>query len=1521
MLFQLLRAIPCIPPFPPFPYTARMFDPVDPKQSFPALERAILQYWREEAIFARSIGNREGRERFSFYDGPPFATGLPHYGHLLAGTIKDVIPRYQTMRGRMVERRFGWDCHGLPVENLVEKENDLKGKQDIEAMGVDRFNDLCRTSVQRYTKEWRATVERMGRWVDMDWDYRTMDPDYMESIWWVFAKLHEKNLIYEGHKPMHICPRCVTPLSNFEVTQGYKEVTDVTATAMFELEEERNEKRKGGEEKTYFLAWTTTPWTLPGNLFLAINKDVDYVKFRYNDRLFIVAAEIWEKRNDPHNVLHSMMFANVDGTFHEIASRVSDPFKGSELVGKKYRPLFPYFESDYSNAFRVVSGDFVTTEDGTGIVHIAPGFGEDDFQVWQNEKRKTKNELPLLQHVSMDGHFIDAVTDFAGQGVKPIDDPSKTDRKIVEWLEQKGKLFASGKEKHSYPHCWRCDSPLLNYATSSWFVAVERIRERMLEANAKTAWVPAHIRDKRFGNWLENARDWAVSRNRYWGTPLPIWRCAETGEIDVIGSRDDLMARQQIRFTKVTAVRHGEAESNVGAYYQGEIPGVALTERGKEQAKEAGAFLATQRIDVIYCSPLQRTQQTAQAIAQATGAQIITDDRLREVGMGPFEGKSFDDHDLALVKLRRQKKLKDTAPESIFHLPGMESWEEVRARMADFLAEMLPRHRGQHVVIVSHATPLVTLRHFFTREDPYKLSHRPFPDYATPTGYFWDHALQAQMDLHKNVMDGITWPGPQTDRSVEAVFVRHGETDLNIKKLVQGGDSDPSLNDAGIAQAKALAATLKKQKFDAVISSDLKRAKETADILCKALSLPYGGAYSDLNERNVGVWSERPAADVLAEYPTVLQGTGVVFHHHTPKNGESLSHFLDRLSRAYEMILHEYAGKRILIVTHGGSIRGMRAMADNLSFQDAAATFVPNGESIALSLHPLMKRIPDVLDCWFESGSMPYAEKHFPFEQGHTTLAPLVADRPDAGRGAAGASSSDAHLPHRTEALPPGFPADFIAEGIDQTRGWFYTLTVLSTALFDAPAFRNCIVNGIVLAEDGRKMSKRLQNYPEPTELVERHGADALRFALMRSPAVRGEDLRFSEKIVEETVRSVLLPLWNSYVFFVTYANLAGFEPLARPQTSNHPLDRWIRSEVQDLVNRMTEQLDRYDLSATCNELFDTIDALTNWYIRLSRRRFAGKGVAGESNPEAEASFFDADRDAALTTLYDVLVTLSQVLAPVCPFVTEAIYLNLVPDAHGSIHLTDWPEARPLTEEEQALLRKNRVLRSVVSLGLQIRSEHALKVRQPLQRATIALPAPVRAVCALTDADRALLRQELNVKEIDLADDPGSLGTKVALVDARKAGPRLGTQVQDVIRAGKEGDFEEAADGTVRILDAILGPEEVAIVYRGTEGQNVAADGGIVVSLDTTVTDALRREGHARDLIRAIQRLRKEAGLTVSDPIRLQIEGADALLAAHGDAIAQETHAVLEENDGEAHAIALEDLTATVRFTPLPHGR
>jgi len=1435
------------------------FDPVDPRQNFPALEEGIQKYWQMENVFQRSITMRQGGEVFGFYDGPPFATGLPHYGHLLGGTIKDVIPRFQTMRGKRVDRRFGWDCHGLPVEYEIEKEHGIKGRAEIDAMGVAAFNELCRDIVQRYVKEWRVTVERMGRFVDMDQDYRTMDPDYIESIWWVFSELAAKGLLKEGHKPMHVCPRCVTPLSNFEVTQGYRDVDDIAATVAFKLK----------DDDAYVLAWTTTPWTLPGNLFLAVHPDTMYTKVVQSGKTYILGEPLLER-----------IFK--DSEYEKIGAS----FAGKTLVGKTYEPLFPYFVDQYPSAYRIVAGDFVTVTDGTGIVHIAPGFGEDDAAVGKREG------VAILQHVGMDGHFVPAVTDFAGMEVKPKDEPTKTDKLVAVLLKERGNLFKTESYRHSYPHCWRCESPLLNYATSSWFVAVEQIKDTMIAANAKTAWVPEHLRDGRFGKWLEGARDWAISRNRYWGTPLPVWRTADKGETIVINGRDDLMAHKPIRFTKITAVRHGESLSNVNKIFNGVAPGVELTKRGEEQAAEAGSFLAERTVDVIYASPMQRAQQTAAAIAKATGATIITDERLMESGFGHHEGAAHDENDLHAHKARRMAKIETRDAEGFHYLEGMETGAEMTSRIHAFIQDILPKHRSQHIVVVSHGSPLMRLRGFFTREDPYKLSVLPMPGFAEPVSYFWDHDTESQTDLHKHFVDEIRWPASEgSAQDVHLTVARHGETDWNVQHLLQGGDADTPLNEKGRAQARELADILKGRSFDVIVCSPLSRAKETAEIVAAGLGMPAPVPMQGLKERMFGSWSGQPRDDVRHAHPPVDLEDCLGMHPGSPEGGESLSAFLRRTENTVDELRQTFPGKNVLVVCHRGTASGLNAVLENLNHRDASHFHIQNCATVEMTIRQPVRRIPEVLDCWFESGSMPYAQERFPYKFN---------------------SDSALHEGKKLLTVPKGFPADFIAEGIDQTRGWFYTLTVLGAALYGMSPFKHVVVNGTVLAEDGRKMSKRLKNYPEPGVIINKHGADALRFALMSSQAVRAEDMRFSEKTVEDALRAVILPLWNSYSFFVTYASACGYEPSGGLSKSTHPLDAWILAEMQDMTNRVTTALEGYDLSGACTIMQDGLDGLTNWYIRLSRRRFAGKGP-GEA-PEATTDQFSQDQRAALDTLSDVLLTFVRLLAPFCPFVTDAIYLNLTKQEHGSVHLTDWPEEKELGTKEKALLEKTRVLRSVVSLGMTVRSENKVKVRLPLRSATIAVPSAILDESDFSDDDRALLMQELNVKEIVFTKDPGSLGERTVSVNARMAGPRMGKKVQEVIAAGKRGEFTELPDGSIEIMGETLTAEEAPLHYKGAEGRAVAAEGGVIVSLDVVIDEALTLEGDARELMRHVQQRRKDAGLSVQDRITLRVDGGEKLMAAHGKAIADQTNAVLGDADGEASSLELESGTLTVYF-------
>ena len=918
---------------------------------FPKMEEEVLEFWEKNKIFEKSVDREAENGEYVFYDGPPFATGLPHYGHLVASIMKDAVPRYWTMKGYRVERRWGWDCHGLPIENLAEKELGLEDKTDIEKYGVAKFNEYCSSIVLRYAEEWKKTIRRIGRWVDMENDYKTMDSNYTESIWWVIKSLWEKDLLYRGHKSMHMCPRCGTTLSNFEVTLGYKDIKDLSATAKFELVDEPG---------TYILAWTTTPWTLIGNVALAVGSNIDYALVEVADKNMSGSNPSEAGKTKLNPAMQKVIIAKnrIEEIFTKQGDeyKILEEFKGSALFGKSYQPLFDYFSKDENlenkeNGWKVFTGDFVSTEDGTGVVHIAPAFGEDDLNLGK------EYNLPWAQHVDGAGRFTKEVKDWSGEEVKPKDDVKATDKKIIEWLKENNKLFASDEYAHSYPHCWRCDTPLLNYATDSWFVRVTKFRDKLVAANQAVSWVPEHIKNGRFGKWLEQARDWAISRNRYWGAPLPVWLCDKCDEMKVIGSRAEL--------------------------------------------KE-------------------------------------------------FSGVEAD-------------------------------------------------------------------------------------------------------DLHKQFVDEVTWD-------------------------------------------------------------------------CKC----------------------------------------------------------------------------------GGK----------------------------------MKRIPEVLDCWFESGSMPYAQEHYPFEN-----------------------------KEKFEAI---FPAQFIAEGLDQTRGWFYSMIVLATALFDKSSYKNVIVNGIVLAEDGQKMSKRLNNYPDPSDLFEQYSVDALRYYLLSSPVLIAENLNFSEQGVLETLRKVEMLLWNVYKFYAMYAG--DKEQISKPDSDNI-LDKWILSKLFKLIQEVEKQMDAYTIPKAVRPIGDFINDLSTWYIRRSRDRFKGSD--------------EKDKEAALKTTAFVLSELCKTMSPFMPFLAEQVWQKVnninFDEENRSVHLETWPE---LGDTDEEILNKMEEVGKLVELGLAKRDEHSIKVRQPL-----------------------------------------------AKMEAENVGIELGK------------DYLELIKDEVNVKEVI--------VSKGSDNTSV--------KLDTELTAELKAEGIKREVVRFINALRKQAGMTIND--------------------------------------------------------
>ncbi len=1023
----------------------------------PKLEHEILALWDQYGIEKQSLAGK-GQKSFVFYDGPPFATGLPHYGHLLAGTIKDIVPRYFAMQGFDVERRFGWDCHGLPIESMIEKELGLGGKADIEAYGVPNFNAACRASVQRYTREWENTVRRMGRWVDFVHEYKTMDPQFMETVWWVFGRLWEQGLIYEGFRIQPVSPALGTPLSNFEVAQGpqerdpvtkkdgHKRRQDPSVTLRFKLE----------DEDAYLWAWTTTPWTLPSNLALAVHPDVEYVKVRLDDGGEVAYLE-------PSRLLDYQARGRV-GKTTELAR-----LRGSELVGRAYEPLFPYFSDKKTKqdgsrwCFRVVGAEYVTTESGTGIVHQAPAFGEDDYQVGLREG------LPVVRPLSLTGIFDERVPDFAGQFAKDAD------RGIIQKLKSEGKLVDQDTIVHAYPHCYRTEQPLLYMALSTWFMKVEQIKEQLVKNNLPIRWVPEHVGSGRFGNWLDNARDWNLSRNRFWGTPIPVWRC-------------------------------------------------------------------------------------------------------------------------------------DNAPTELECIGSVEALEK-RAGL--------------------------------------------------PAG--------SVKDLHRESIDDITFPS---------------------------------------------------------------------------------------------------------------------------------------------------------LTTPGGT----------------------------------MRRIPEVFDCWFESGSMPYAQNHYPFDES------------------------------KREYVEQNLPADFIAEGLDQTRGWFYTLHVLATALFQRPAFKNVIVNGMILAADGKKMSKRLKNYPDPNDVMESYGADALRAYLIDSAVVRAEPMKFGKdasdttgECVKETVRLVVLPLWNAYVFLATYAVADGWcpQPADLEVRPSSDLDRYILSRVERFVEELTLEYERYELSNLIPAFTRLCDDLNNWYIRRGRRRYW--------RAKNESAAGDNDKQEAYATLLRVLTTLTRAMAPVMPFFTEYLHQRLMVDT-GLAVAGDSVHARPFPKADKSLIdlpleQRIETARAAIALGLVIREREKLGVRRPLARVTVASPDPaVRlAVEQLSEA----LRGELNVKEVIAIADDSALCSLSAKANFKRLGKRLGPKMKAVAAAVEKLDAAAIArlerGESVEVEGEALSADDITLAREALPGNASETQAGVTVVLDTNVTPELAAEGLARELVSRIQNLRRDADLAVSQRIQLFVDASGAV--------------------------------------------
>lgn len=1057
-----------------------------PEKSEVALrEEEIQAFWEERDIFNKSVTKDAPNGDYVFYDGPPFATGLPHYGHILAGTIKDAIPRFWTMNGYRVARKWGWDCHGLPLENLIEKKLGLATKRDIEDYGVKNFNEAAREAVLEYRDDWKRIIPRLGRFADMENDYRTMDATYTESVWWVFSELNKKGLVYEGFKSMHLCPRCGTTLSNFEVNQGYKDIKDIAVTVKLPLVDEEN---------TSLLVWTTTPWTLPGNFAAAVHNDVVYVKVKLRTSDVLSREEFV--------ILAKERLAQLGTEGYEIV----DEFKGSKLVGRSYLPPFDFWQkrevAGKENAWKIYHADYVEIgAEGTGAVHLAPAYGEEDMNLAK------EHNIPIAHHVDESGRFMDFVEGFECRLVKPKDDDDAgithldADIEVVRALNAKGVLFKKENVTHSYPHCWRCDTPLLNYATTSWFVRVTDIKDKLVEENNKVRWVPEHVGSNRFGKWLEGARDWAVSRQRYWGAPLPIWRNPETKDYKVLGSLAELTALAKKSGNKYFVMRHGEAESNTTGFSSTKLEAKnPLTQKGVKEVESAAKALAGEKITMIIASPFERAKQSVEILAKELGVpanKVVYDERLGEIQLGVMDGVNMEGYHAFLSE----------GPDWWSRKPEEgESWSEVKNRVGEFIYEIDSKYQNERVLIVAHNSPLRML---------------------------------------SMVADG--------------------------KKLDSNFDHD----DAG-------------KRFN---------TGETRSL--SFIPVPHNDNYE--------------------------------LDYHRP-------------------------------------------------YIDDYEVFAEDGTKL--------ERVKDVFDCWFESGSMPYGQYHYPFENKDRFEKEL-------------------------------FPANFIAEGLDQTRGWFYSLMVLGVALFDRSPYQNVIVNGLIMAEDGRKLSKKLQNYSEPTNLADRVGADSMRFYLLSSPVVRAEDINFSDREVEDLQRKNIGRLHNVLAMYEMFS-----DGTSASDDSDNVLDRWIIARLRQLIAESTEGFKNYELDKATRPITDFIDDLSVWYLRRSRERLKGED--------------EADKKLALATLRFVLRQLSLVMAPSMPFYADYLWRKVKEeDDAESVHLASWPEVK---DTDPVVLGEMSLVREFVTAALEARTKAGTKVRQPLAKITLNIEMEPEYANIIAD--------EVNIKEV-----------------------------------------------------------------------------------------------------------------------------------------------------------------------------
>ena len=1065
--------------------------------NFPKLEEKILRFWKKNRIFEKSIEKR--RKDFVFYEGPPTANAKPGLHHVLSRVFKDIVCRYKTMAGFRVLRKAGWDTHGLPVELEIEKKIGTKTKKDIEKFGIEKFNFLCKKSVWEYKKDWEKLTERIGFWLDLKNPYITYEPEYIESVWFLLKKIYEKGLLYEELKVSPYCPRCQTILSSHEVAQGYKRIKEPAIYVKFRV---LNPEYKNCS----LLVWTTTPWTLPGNVAIAVNPNFDYLFLEKEGEILILAKERTKALG--------------------IEGKVLKEVKGKDLIGLRYQPVFDFYQPDFEKEriWEVLGAEFVSLEEGTGLVHIAPAFGEEDMELikTQNSKFKTQNQkkFPVILNVDEEGRFKLEVKKFAGLFVKDADSL------IIQDLKERGLLFKEELYEHDYPFCWRCKTPLLYYAKRSWFIRMSQVKEDLIKNNEKINWIPEHIKEGRFGEWLREIKDWALSRERYWGTPLPVWKCANCNNIEVIGSIKELILKNSSK-NVYYLFRHGHSlrqEMKVVSCWPEEKP-LTLTEKGKEEVKRAALELKKEKIDLIFSSDLMRTKQTAEILAKELKVRVIFDKRLREFNVGIFNGK-----DPSLF----WEYIKDKKDPLFVKAPRGESLADVRKRMYEFLRNKEKKFSGKKILLVSHELPLTIL---------------------------------------EGTLKGL---------SLEEILEKRRSGKFKTLKTAQW----------------------KKVEFK---------------------SLPF-------NEKG-------------------------------------------------EIDLH-------------------RPFIDEVSFKCS----VCQGE---------MKRTPEVIDCWFDSGAMPFAQYHWPFSEIPKSKLQTQKLKP-----------------------PKLFPADYICEGIDQTRGWFYTLLAISTLMGFGPSYKNVISLGHVLDEKGEKMSKSKGNVVDPWYVIQKYGTEATRwyFFTINQP---GNPKLFSEKDVAESFKRFILTFWNCYLFFDTY----GEKKVIATSRSKNVLDRWIISELESLIQEVSESLEKYHITKAARviEKF-VVDDLSLWYIRRSRKRF--------QKPKTQRELKEASQ-----TLKFVFLNLSKILAPFLPFLSEFIYQKIKGynfKSSNSVHLENWPKVNEKLIDKR-LEEKMEKVRNITSLALAERQKARIKVRQPLSELQIN-ETQLKDEVELLE----LIKEEVNVKKI-------SFGEKVKL--------------------------------------------------------------------------------------------------------------------------------------------------------------